>query len=42
MTIVMAPYHIHGLRPLLVRPPPVLAARATFLLLDAFPIADRR
>src|SRR5437868_909050 len=31
-------YQPQGVRPLAVRPPPVLAARATFLLLDALPI----
>src|SRR5690348_1395445 len=35
----MLEYHPHGVRPRAVRPPPVLAARETFLLLDALPIA---
>src|SRR6476659_541547 len=37
----MLRYHSHGVRPRVVRPPPVLAARETFLFEDALPIAGK-
>src|SRR3954469_24544377 len=41
ITSAMLRYQSQGVRPLLVRPPPVLAARATFLVDDALPIAAK-
>src|SRR5438067_1562556 len=40
-TSPMLRYQSHGVRPRLVRPPPVEAARVTFLVEEALPIAAK-